>query len=38
MWLIEGDLMRPLLDQGESAVPYHSTQYAALPPVWVQNS
>ena len=38
MWLVEGDLMRPLLEQGEGAVPYHSTQYAALPQVYVQNS
>ena len=38
MWLVEGDVMRPLLDQGDGAVPYHSTQYAALPKVWVQNS
>lgn len=38
MWLVEDELMRPLLDQGEGEVPYHSTQYAALPQVWVQNS
>jgi N-acylneuraminate cytidylyltransferase len=38
MWVVEGDLMRPLLDQGPGAVPYHSTQYAALPKVHVQNS
>lgn len=38
MWLVEGELMRPLLDQGDGAVPYHSTQMAALPEVWVQNS
>lgn len=38
MWLVEGDLMRPLLDQGAGRVPYHSTQLAALPEVWVQNS
>jgi N-acylneuraminate cytidylyltransferase len=37
MWLIEGDLMTPLLDQ-PSGVPLHSTQYAALPEVYVQNS
>ncbi len=37
MWLLEGETMRPLLEQpGE--VPYHSTQYAALPRVYVQNS
>ena len=38
MWLVEGDLMRPLLEQGEGEVPFHSRQYAALPQVWVQNS
>ncbi|HEV2593262.1 MAG TPA: acylneuraminate cytidylyltransferase family protein [Gaiellaceae bacterium] len=38
MWLVEGDTMRPLLDQGPGPVPYHSTQFAALPQVWVQNS
>jgi CMP-N,N'-diacetyllegionaminic acid synthase len=38
MWLVAGELMQPLLEQGEGAVPYHSTQYAALPQVWVQNS
>jgi N-acylneuraminate cytidylyltransferase len=38
MWVVEGDLMRPLLEQGDGDVPYHSTQYAALPEVHVQNS
>ncbi|HKI93372.1 MAG TPA: acylneuraminate cytidylyltransferase family protein [Gaiellaceae bacterium] len=38
MWVVEGDTMRPLLDQGPGEVPFHSTQYAALPPVHVQNS
>jgi CMP-N,N'-diacetyllegionaminic acid synthase len=37
MWTIEGELMEPLLDQGDG-VPLHSTQYAALPRVYVQNS
>lgn len=37
MWVIEGELMRPLLDQPEG-VPYHSSQYQALPRVYVQNS
>ena len=37
MWTLEGELMRPLLDQGDG-VPLHSTQYAALPRVYVQNS
>lgn len=38
MWVVEGELMRPLLEQGDGEVPYHSTQFAALPQVWVQNS
>jgi CMP-N,N'-diacetyllegionaminic acid synthase len=37
MWVLEGTLMRPLLPQGDG-VPLHSTQYAALPQVYVQNS
>jgi CMP-N-acetylneuraminic acid synthetase len=38
MWVVDGDLMEPLLPQGDGPVPYHSTQMAALPKVWVQNS
>ena len=34
---VTGTLMRPLLPQGDG-VPLHSTQYAALPQVYVQNS
>jgi CMP-N,N'-diacetyllegionaminic acid synthase len=37
MWIVDGAMMRPLLDQGDG-VPLHSNQYAALPPVHVQNS
>ena len=37
MWIVEGTLMRPLLPPGDG-VPLHSTQYAALPRVYVQNS
>ena len=37
MWVLDGALMRPLLAQGDG-VPLHSTQYAALPRVYVQNS
>jgi CMP-N,N'-diacetyllegionaminic acid synthase len=37
MWTLDGELMRPLLDQPEG-VPYHSSQYQALPPVYIQNS
>jgi N-acylneuraminate cytidylyltransferase len=38
MWVLENDLMRPLLDQPDHGVPYHSMQYQALPKVYVQNS
>jgi CMP-N,N'-diacetyllegionaminic acid synthase len=37
MWVIDGDLMRPLLDQPDG-VPYHSRQYQSLPRVYVQDS
>jgi N-acylneuraminate cytidylyltransferase len=38
MWVIEGELMRPLLDQKQGEVPTHSRQYKPLPEVYVQNS
>jgi CMP-N,N'-diacetyllegionaminic acid synthase len=37
MWVLEGELMRPLLPQPEGT-PFHSRQYQALPEVYVQNS
>jgi N-acylneuraminate cytidylyltransferase len=37
MWVIDGELMRPVLDQPDG-VPYHSRQYQSLPPVYVQDS
>jgi CMP-N,N'-diacetyllegionaminic acid synthase len=37
MWVIDGDLMHPLLDQPDG-VPYHSRQYQSLPRVYVQDS
>jgi N-acylneuraminate cytidylyltransferase len=38
MWVVHGDdLMTPLLPQPEE-LPFHSRQYAALPPVHIQNS
>jgi N-acylneuraminate cytidylyltransferase len=38
MWIVHGDdLMSPLLPQPEE-LPFHSRQYASLPPVHVQNS
>lgn len=38
MWVLDGELMRPLLAQPPEPPPLHSRQYAALPEVWVQNS
>lgn len=37
MWVVDGDLMRPLLDQPDG-VPFHSRQYKSLPEVYVQDS
>jgi CMP-N,N'-diacetyllegionaminic acid synthase len=38
MWVLDGDLVRPLLDQPAGGTPLHSTPYQALPKVYVQNS
>jgi CMP-N,N'-diacetyllegionaminic acid synthase len=38
MWVLDGKLMRPLLDQAPGEVPTHSRQYKSLPEVYVQNS
>tara|TARA_R110000824_G_scaffold366730_3_gene555768 strand:- start:30586 stop:31356 length:771 start_codon:yes stop_codon:yes gene_type:complete len=38
MWVVRGDRMLPLLPLGPEEQPYHSTQYAALPSVYVQNA
>jgi N-acylneuraminate cytidylyltransferase len=38
MWILDGELMRPLLDQPARGVPLHSMQYQALPQIHVQNS
>ncbi len=39
MWIVRGDRMHPLMPMtGEDTTPYHSTQYAALPKVYVQNA
>ena len=38
MWVLDGDLMRPLLPQPNEPPPLHSRQYQALPPVYAQNS
>lgn len=39
MWVVRGARMHPLMPmQAPDMTPYHSTQYAALPPVYVQNA
>jgi CMP-N,N'-diacetyllegionaminic acid synthase len=38
MWVLEGQTMRPLLDQAHLAVAWHAGQYQALPEIYVQNS
>lgn len=38
MWTLAGELIEPLLPQPDGETPLHSRQYAALPPVYVQNS
>jgi CMP-N,N'-diacetyllegionaminic acid synthase len=37
-WVLEGDTMRPFVDQSHLDVPWHDSQYQALPPVYVQTS
>jgi len=38
MWIVRDKRMHPLAPMGWGAVPHHSMQYAALPPVYVQNA
>jgi N-acylneuraminate cytidylyltransferase len=38
MWIVRGRRMHPLMPMGWPDVPFHSTPYAALPPVYVQNA
>lgn len=38
MWVLDGELMRPFVDQPTTGVPMHSMQYQALPQIHVQNS
>jgi CMP-N,N'-diacetyllegionaminic acid synthase len=38
MWVVEGDLMRPFLDDGGINPPWHSTAYQGLPVVHAQNA
>lgn len=38
MWLVDGQRMEPLLQGKVGATPWHSSQYQALPKVYVQNA
>lgn len=38
MWVVRGDRMTPLLPLTPAEQPWHSSQYAALPPVYAQNA
>lgn len=38
MWILRGDRMVPLMPMSPEGQPYHSSQYAALPEVYVQNA
>jgi CMP-N,N'-diacetyllegionaminic acid synthase len=38
MWVVRGERMMPLLPLAPAGQPWHSSQYAALPEVWVQNA
>lgn len=38
MWILNGETMAPLIPLGPENPPWHSSQYAALPPVYVQNA
>ena len=38
MWVVDGQTMRPLLDQSQLDIAWHAGQYQALPKVYVQNS
>lgn len=37
-WVIEGEIMRPLLDQSHLEVAWHARQYQDMPKVYIQNS
>jgi N-acylneuraminate cytidylyltransferase len=38
MWIVEGELMRPVIERPDAGTPWHSMQFQSLPEVWVQNS
>jgi N-acylneuraminate cytidylyltransferase len=38
MWVVRGGRMQPILPYHTGDTPWHSSQYAALPEIWVQNA
>lgn len=38
MWMMDGELMRPVMAGATGSAPWHSTPYQDLPEVWVQNA
>ena len=38
MWIVRGQRMHQLMPMAPEDLPWHSSQYAALPPVYVQNA
>jgi N-acylneuraminate cytidylyltransferase len=38
MWVLEGELMRPVLERPDPGTSWHSMQYQSLPPVYQQDS
>ena len=38
MWIIDGQYMKPVLPFKNGDTPWHSSQYASLPPIYVQNA
>ncbi len=38
MWVIENNIMSPLLPSEVNSVPWHSNQYSALPKIYIQNA
>jgi N-acylneuraminate cytidylyltransferase len=38
MWIIKKRLMKPLLENKNEKIPYHSRQYIDLPKIYVQNA
>lgn len=38
MWILRGERLKPLMPFENNGIPWHSSQYAALPEVFVQNA